>query len=480
MREVLLPITKAGETGVAMMSGDGVWHRCHPIFANFIGDYPEQALVTCTYYGRCPKCVVTPDKLGEYVTNLPRLQTLATDTYCLADADVHVFHAACRNTGQKPVYHPFWESLPHADIFLSITPDVLHQLLQGMMKHLIKWLVGVFGPTEINAWCRAMPPNHKTMLFTKGITHLSRVSGHEHKKMCSILLGLIVDLPIRGGWDSSRLVRAVRALLDFLYLAQYQCHTSETLDQLQEALSEFHNRKAIFVDVGIRKHFNLPKLHSLSHYVSSIRLFGTTDNYNTKQSERLHIDFTKDAYRATNRKDIYPQMTAWLQRRERIQRHVMFINHRQHEDLRQLQTCRIPEPPRIPTQTIKMALNPTRSATFDVLAYDYGAVDFQDALADFLARLNNPGVSASSVRLRAEDTLIPFRSVPVFHNIKFTKPSHSGEPEISDTVHVRPEEASSPARIVPARFDTVIVRQDSLQGQGNKGKSQSYPNKTPN
>jgi len=157
----------------------------------------------------------------------------------------------------------------------------------------------------------------------------------------------------------------------------------------------------------------------------------------------------------------------------------MFINHRQHEDLRQLQTRRIPEPPCIPTQTIKMALNPTRSATFNVLAYDYGAVDFQDALADFLACLNNPGVSASSVHLRAEDTLIPFRSVPVFHNIKFTKPSHSGEPEILDTVHVRPEVASSPTRIVPVHFDTVIVRQDSLQGQGNKGKSRSYQNRTP-
>jgi hypothetical protein len=391
-------------------------------------------------------------------------------TFSLADAEVHAFHAACRNTGLKPVYHPFWVSLPHADIFLSITPDVLHQLLQGMMKHLISWLFSAFGPTQIDARCRAMPPNHNIMAFTKGISTLSRVSGHEHKKMCSILLGLVVDLPIPTGLDSTRLVRSVRALLDFVFLAQYQCHTSGTLDQLQEALSVFHDNKEIFTDLKIREHFNIPKFHSLTHYVSSIRLFGTTDNYNTEQSERLHIDFAKDAYRATNRKDIYSQMTAWLQRREKILLHSTVIHRRQHEHLERQQSRSIPEPPRIHTQTLKMALNPNRSASFDVLARDYGAIDFQDALADFLARVKNPAGSVSSLRQQAENTLIPFRGIPVFHNIKYTRSGHTGESIISDTVHVRPELVDARARIIPARFDTVIVR----QGQGRKGKTHSY------
>ncbi len=74
-----------------------------------------------------------------------------------------------------------------------------------------------------------MPPNHKTALFTKGISSLSQVSGQEHKRMCSILLGLIVDLPLAGGIDLSHLMRAVCALLDFLFLAQHQSHTSETI-----------------------------------------------------------------------------------------------------------------------------------------------------------------------------------------------------------------------------------------------------------
>jgi hypothetical protein len=477
MRLVLHPIKVPGETGVKMMCGNGVWRRCHPILASFIGDYPEQALVTCTYNGRCSKCLVSPDELGEYKPFPPRLQSLATDTYLLSDDEVRIFHAACRNAGLKPVYHPFWESLPHTDIFLSITPDILHQLLQGVLKHLIGWLVSVYGPAEIDARSRAMPLNHKTMQFPKGITSLSRVSGHEHKKMCALLLGLVVDLPIPGGWDPTRLVRAVRALLDFLYLAQHQCHTTETIDQLQDALSAFHSNKAIFVDLGIREHFNIPKIHSLTHYVSSIQLFGTCDNYNTEQTERLHIDFAKEAYRATNRKDIYSQMTTWLQRREKILLHASLINRRQLGPIPRTGT--IPEPPCIPTQTIKLAANPTKSVTFDGLARNYGAVEFQDALADYLAYVNNSAVTGSTMLQQAKDILIPFRSVPVFHVMKFTKCGHSGKPEISDSAHARPEVMDSHMRSIPARFDTVIVHQDSVRGQGNKGEDHLYENCTP-
>ncbi len=318
MQTTLAPIGPYGETGVDMMSGDGVWRRCHPILAIFVGDYPEQALVTCTYNGRCPKCTVSPGQLGEYQSFPLRIQSKVLDTYLLSDGDIRAFHLACREIGMKPIFHPFWESLPLTDIFHSITPDILHQLLQGMVKHLIAWLVGIFGAAAIDTRCRALPLNHKILPFSKGITTLSRISGHEHKKMSIILLSLIVDLPIPGGADSSRVVRAARALIDFLFLAQYKSHTSETISLLQDHLIQFHNNKTIFLDLGVRKGFNLPKLHSLSHYPSSIRLFGTADNYNTEQSEQLHIDLAKDAYHATNHKEELRQMTKWLERREKV------------------------------------------------------------------------------------------------------------------------------------------------------------------
>lgn len=143
--------------------------------------------------------------------------------------------------------------------------------------------------------------------------------------MCQFILGIIIDMHLPNNLSPSRLIWAVRALLDFLYLAQYPCHSTETLKLLKESLDCFHEYKSIFINLSIREHFNFPKLHSLDHYLMYIKLFGTTDNYNTQYTERLHIDLTKDAYRATNHKDEYPQITMWLERKEKILVHEKYI-----------------------------------------------------------------------------------------------------------------------------------------------------------
>ncbi|KAG2062590.1 hypothetical protein BDR04DRAFT_1131192 [Suillus decipiens] len=189
---------------------------------------------------------------------------------------------ACQECGIKPVFKPFWEDLPHANIFQSITPDVLHQLYQGIIKHLIEWIKEAYSKAEIDACCCRLPPNHDIRLFMKGISSLSH----------------------------------------------YPCHTDQTLNLLDDALMHFHNNKGIFVDLRIRANFNILKLHFFRHYVHMIKLYGTTDNYNTEYTERLHIDLAKDAYRATNHKDKYPQMTLWLERREKMLWHDKFVQWR--------------------------------------------------------------------------------------------------------------------------------------------------------
>ncbi|KAH9041912.1 hypothetical protein EDB83DRAFT_2228083, partial [Lactarius deliciosus] len=226
--------------------------------------------------------------------------------------------------------------------------------------------------------------------------------------------------------------------------------------------------KDVFIDLSVREHFIIPKVHSLLHYKSSITLFGSTDNYNTEQTERLHINFTKDAYCATNHKDEYPQMTAWLERCEKIQQHMMFITWRQRTQYDDTQYSEPTGPSRPVPQTIQMAQNPSlKAVSFNDLADKYGAFNFQDALADFIAQLNHPQASATALRALAEDTLLPFRHVPVFHKIKFVS---TPDRDIIDVVHVRPDQKDTRQRTIPSRFDTVIVRsrlQDSAHG--NKG-----------
>jgi hypothetical protein len=87
----------------------------------------------------------------------------------------------------------------------------------------------------------------------------------------------------------------------------------------------------IFLNLGVQTQSNLPKLHSLSHYKSSIHLFGTTDNYNIEQPECLYIDLTKDAYHMINHKDKYSQMTKWLEHCEKVQDYSAFVNWKQQQ-----------------------------------------------------------------------------------------------------------------------------------------------------
>ncbi|KAJ6550698.1 hypothetical protein B0H10DRAFT_2169918 [Mycena sp. CBHHK59/15] len=455
MSKIMEPLKTAGVDGMTVVSGDGAARRGHPILAAYVGDYPEQVLVTCVKNMDCPECPETAKGLGASpVEGEPEFRDLGAvlDALAAFDDDPAEFVKKCQAAGIKPVIHPFWEDLPYVDIFKSITPDFLHQLYQGVMKHLKAWIIEALGAAEIDARCRRLPPNHNIRIFMNGISHISRVTGQEHDQMCRFLLGIVIDIPLPDNLSNVRLIRSIRALLDFLYLAQYPIHSDKTLAQLDDALNRFHDNKDIFVDLGIRTNFNLPKLHFLRHYKLLITRFGTTDNFNTEYTERLHIDLAKDAYRATNHKDEYPQMTQWLERKEKILLHAKFIQWRQ---LGQPSTPTVP--PGIEySRSLKMTKHPSqKSVSFNTLVQDYGATYFRDAIARYVVATNNPGFSAREVETYSSNLSMPFRAVPVYHKIKYV--TESLPDVIVDSVHVKPAGKNSRGAHVPARFDTVLV-----------------------
>jgi len=116
-----------------------------------------------------------------------------------------------------------------------------------------------------------------------------------------------------------------RAILDFIYYASYPSHSTETLWRLQDALDTFHKYKKVFIRYGIRKHFRIPKLHMLEHYVMLIRLKGAADGFSTELSERLHIDCAKESYRASNKKNYTDQMVRYLTHHEAIHSFTSFL-----------------------------------------------------------------------------------------------------------------------------------------------------------
>ncbi|KAF5350297.1 hypothetical protein D9757_014923 [Collybiopsis confluens] len=318
MALVLEPLKKAGDIkgrGVEMTGGDGDVRRVYPILAVYVADYPEQCLVTCTKYGTCPKCQRKATKLELTEQGLPRKQFWTCDIIEQARSTPgnKNVHAACM---KKDVaggnYQPFWVGFPLVDIHRCVSPDVLHQLFQGVLKHLTQWVQELIGEEKLDERIRSLPPAYGVRHFKKGISVLTQVSGPERKHICRVLLACLI------GCIDPRGITACRSLLHFINLAQYPSHDDATLGYMQDELDTWHKYRSYFVHEGVRHDFNIPKFHSLLHYIDSIRWLGSTDNYNTEMFERLHIDFAKEGWRASNKRDHFPQMIKWLNRQEQV------------------------------------------------------------------------------------------------------------------------------------------------------------------
>ncbi|KAI0071807.1 hypothetical protein K474DRAFT_1561795, partial [Panus rudis PR-1116 ss-1] len=416
--EILAPTKIPASEGEVMASGDGICRRNHPIVAAYACDYLDQVVVTGVLYGDCPICDTPHNHLGDpdypmELRNLEHIQHILN----IADEVPRQYLQACREARIKPIYQPFWADLPGADIFLSITPDTLHQLYQGILKHLLAWIKSAYSQAEIDARCQRLPPNHHIRSFLKGITSLTKLTGQEHADIARILLGLIIDLPLPNNLSPVRLVKSARALLDFIYLAQYPIHNSATLDAMEQAMERFDENKSIFVDLNIQNNWNIPKLHIVSrHYRLLIERLGTTDNFNTQFFERLHIEVAKDAADATNWKDEFPQMTLWLERNEKIARHADFIQWRQAgcPPLSTINPLPLPLPP------LKMTKHPSlKAVAISHLEQEYHATEFKNTLRHFVARYNNPNASSATIRRIARDIPLPITHLPVYHRAKF-------------------------------------------------------------
>ncbi|KAG1816422.1 uncharacterized protein BJ212DRAFT_1446949 [Suillus subaureus] len=245
---LLHPLIAAGNDGVDMVCANSWIHRIYPILAAYVANFPEQCLVACCKENWCPKWDALHSEMCDPKTMKDILQS---------------------------IYKPFWANMPHANIFLAFTPDLLHQVHKGVFKdHLVRWCQQIIGEDEMDTQFKAMADYPGLHHFKTGISTVKQWTGSEHKQMQAV--------------------------------PRYT------------ALSVFHAHKDVLKELSICEHFNIPTIHQLTHYVQSITLFGAIDGFNTELPERLHIDFAKDTYRATNKHDYEEQMVLWLQRQEAV------------------------------------------------------------------------------------------------------------------------------------------------------------------
>ncbi|KAG6882933.1 hypothetical protein C0992_010258, partial [Termitomyces sp. T32_za158] len=281
-------------------------------------------------------------------------------------------------------------------------------------------------------------------------------------------------------------IRAVRGVLDFIYYAQFEVHTDETLTHLDAAWAMFHDNKHIFLDLGIREHFNISKIHNIKHYLDSIRELGSATGYNTEATERLHINFAKIGYRASNRKNYEKQMTVWLRRQEAIHRfrqylqwvqpdsdytkkvrnenfHARSVGGNEDEiddvDDRHNDVTMRPQHQHDQTSSYRVSKKPSfPQLTIASISEDFGAVDFVNQLTSFLT--NHPLHFANIPAVNWHQLTFPvYRRL---HLMLPPVPEVSSVPIKDSVIATRFERGTITAqgikRDVPARFSTVLVR----------------------
>ena len=94
----------------------------------------------------------------------------------------------------------------------------------------------------------------------------------------------------------SEVVRTVRALLDFCYIAQRSALTKDDVSQLKDTLSRFHQYREVFITSGVRDNFLVPRQYALVHFPSLIRLFGAPNGLCSSITESKHIRAVKEPW----------------------------------------------------------------------------------------------------------------------------------------------------------------------------------------
>ncbi|KAJ3779834.1 hypothetical protein GGU10DRAFT_381687 [Lentinula aff. detonsa] len=439
MAEVLGPLKAAGDPrrpGIEMVGGDGAVRNIYPLLAAYVADYPEQCLVTCTKYGTCPKCQQKANELGLPTPGERQTQAWTHQKIKAARKDL-------RNRGSRAVhvctmkddvaggdYEPFWAGFPLTDIHRCITPDVLHQLFQGVFKRLVAWVQTSMGEEELDQRIRQLP-------FASG-------------------------------------------------LAQYPSHDEDTLGYMAEALDIWHQHRDYFIDSRAQRHFNITKFHSLLHYIDSICWLGTTGNYNMEAFECLHIDLAKEGWRASNHRDHFPQMVTFIDRQEKVSSYDFYRswveesvkpvamnrdeNAEQVEDVvtsvpaaseeeeNAVQAGKIGRPNDTCATTLngivlRLAKNPPEPhKTLSHISVSHGAPGFITALKVYLNALLPSHNQAT--KTTALDGNLPFTAVDVWHQFKLTPEKLLDPPEqaILKAFPIwRGTSGSAP------RYDTVLV-----------------------
>ena len=345
------PLKLAARAGWMMSDPCGYSRFCFTALASYIVDTPEAAMIACVAGKTSHLTMADFRKFGDPTRQEPRtasttLAQLAALASQFDPVELPTYIPAAKAIRLNGVHLPFWrdwilQSLPGnpprvlmAEPSQFLTPEPLHHWHKQFWDHDVKWSIRVVGADELDFRYSTIQPIAGFKHFKDGVSNLKQVTGRAHRDVERYLVGVI------AGKAPPPFVIAIRALMDFRYLAQARQLDDTIISQIASSLQLFHNYKQSILDHRGRvgkgnkpmDHFQIPKLELMHGVVPSITSSGAVIQWSADATEHAHITEVKVPGWSGNNQSYTPQICRWLDRSEKHRNFslALSIQHTQH------------------------------------------------------------------------------------------------------------------------------------------------------
>jgi hypothetical protein len=325
---VVEPLKIAARIGIMMSDPVGNLRYCFTPLVGFIADTPEERLVAGVASNTSPITMATHKQFGDSFRHEPRtgsttLAKLAALRSRVDPNDIEEYLNEASSLRLNGVDQPFWRDWALAEPSNLLIPESLHHFHRFFWDHEARWCINVLTAPEIDFRFSVLPPRVGFRHFGEGIAKLKQVTGREHRNVQRYMICVIA-----GGAAPRDFVIALRALMDFRYLAQAPVVDENVCNMISAALEEFHNHKTAVLDAGGRlgakrkviPNFYIPKLELFQSVVPSIRANGANTQWSADVTEHAHITEIKIPADSTNNQNYEDQICRYLDRLDRIRR----------------------------------------------------------------------------------------------------------------------------------------------------------------
>ncbi|KAG2085487.1 hypothetical protein BD769DRAFT_1632797 [Suillus cothurnatus] len=270
-----------------------LWHKCMClIFANLKAAAAEGCFMPDPFRYICYVFTL----LIAHICDLPEATMIAA---VIDPWDLDKFQKAAKAIYLSGVHMPYWHDWMYACPSVFLTGEILHTGHKFFFDHPLNWVKETVGNNKLDACFTVQHKRVGTRHFANGVTHVKQMTGREHRDIQRTIVASI------AGAAPPRFIRAICALVDFIYLAQNPVHSPNSLNSMARALSDFHSFKDAIVDAEARRgknsakvDFFIPKLELLQSFRRTVERLGSLMQFSADSK-----DFALQCVQILNRQE---------------------------------------------------------------------------------------------------------------------------------------------------------------------------------